>query len=311
VALPAIETQGLTKHYGRGARRVAALAGLNLTVGEGTIFGLLGPNGAGKTTLVKVLLGIIRATAGRAQLLGKSVRRSSAREGVGFLPEGHRFPRYLTGRRALWLYGHLAGYRGSELKREIHDKLEIVGLADWGKRKVKTYSKGMLQRLGLAQAMIGRPRLIFLDEPTDGVDPVGRVEIRDVLTRLRERGITIFLNSHLLSEVEQVCDRVAILHHGQVLREGTIDDLTANAHGTRFTLRVTPLVEEQAATIAADPRLTLDGLRVIATVEREDEIDEIVDRLRERGIGIRSLTEERQSLEDVFLGLVRGSEVRP
>jgi ABC-2 type transport system ATP-binding protein len=276
------------------------------------IFGLLGPNGAGKTTLVKLLLGVLRPTSGGARLLGRSIRTPSARREVGFLPEGHRFPRYLTAERALWLYGQLSGYRGPELRREIDEKLEQVGLAAWRKRKLKTFSKGMLQRLGLAQAMLGHPRIVFLDEPTDGVDPVGRVEIRDLLVALQARGCTVFLNSHLLSEVEQVCDRVAILTHGRVAREGTVEELTREQLGTTYSYFVTPLTEVQRKTLEEDARIRVEDRRLLVRVEREEELDDLTDRLRASGVGIRGLAEVRQTLENVFIDIVRNEKaVRP
>jgi len=308
--LSAIQTRALRKVYGRGAKRVEALVGLDLDVEPGSIFGLLGPNGAGKTTLVKMLLGIIRPTAGSATLLGRDIRKPASRTSVGFLPEGHRFPRYLTAERALWLYGQLSGYRGGDLAREIDEKLLLVGLADWKKRKIKTFSKGMLQRLGLAQAMLGTPQLIFLDEPTDGVDPVGRVAVRDILTNLKSRGTTIFLNSHLLQEVEQVCDRVAILNRGRVIREGTVDQLTAGQRGLVYEYQVTPLTVDQVKALSEDPRITVQGTKVLVALDDESQLEAVTDRLREMKISVRGLSEARQSLEDVFMDLIVGEEAQ-
>ncbi|MFP6769847.1 MAG: ABC transporter ATP-binding protein, partial [Planctomycetaceae bacterium] len=214
-----IRVNDLGKVYRDGwlrRRRIEALRDVSLEVGRGEIFGLLGPNGAGKTTLIKVLLGIVRKTAGEATLLGHPAGQRAGRKQVGYLPEGHRIPRHLTGNSALEFYGSLSGLAVSETRQRRQQLLETVGLSDWGRTSVTKYSKGMLQRLGLAQAMLHEPNLLILDEPTDGVDPVGRSEIRDVLNLLKSQGKTIFLNSHLLQEVELVCDRVAVLHKGEV-----------------------------------------------------------------------------------------------
>ena len=225
----AVDVRDLSKTYRSPFRRadVQALSGLSLQVAPGEIFGLLGPNGAGKTTLVKSLLGIVHPTSGAASLFGVPVGRPEARRRVGFLPEHHRFPPFLTAEAMLHLYGRLSGVEAATRKRQIPELLERVQMGRWRSAKIKTFSKGMMQRAGLAQALLGSPDLLFLDEPTDGVDPVGRREIRDVLVELSREGKTIFLNSHLLSEVEQVCTRVAILKGGRLVREGTVGELTA------------------------------------------------------------------------------------
>jgi ABC-type Na+ transport system ATPase subunit NatA len=197
------DLEKIYRHGLFGRKKIPALKGVSLEVPPGEVFGLLGPNGAGKTTLIKVLLGIVRKSSGSATLRPAEI----ARRQVGYLPEHHRIPHHLTGDTALEYYGSLSGMSQSEIRRRRPDLLKRVGLATWGKTPVKKYSKGMLQRLGLAQAMIHDPQLLILDEPTDGVDPVGRAEIRDVLSELRRQGKTVFLNSHLLQEVELVCDR--------------------------------------------------------------------------------------------------------
>src|SRR5690554_3065997 len=209
-----IETSGLTKVYTSsfGKKKVEALIDLNLSVSHGTIFGLLGPNGAGKTTLVKLLLGINFPTAGNAKILNEEPDNYLIKSRVGYLPENHKYPSYLTGGEVLNFYGRLSGIDGIELSRKIDELLELMQLRKWKKTKIKAYSKGMMQRLGLAQAMINDPELIFLDEPTDGVDPIGRKEIRDILLQLKNKGKTIFLNSQLLSEVELITDRDGILN---------------------------------------------------------------------------------------------------
>ena len=220
--MTAISTQALEKSYRGG---IHALRGVDLHVERGEIFGLIGPNGAGKSTLVKVLLTIVRRTAGSASLLGQPVGHRPTLAKIGFLPEHHRMPRYLTGRQAVLYYARLLGMTKRERERRADEMIEIVGMAQAAHRILGTYSKGMQQRIGLAQAFVNEPELVVLDEPTDGVDPVGRVEIREVLLRMRERGTAIFLNSHLLSELETVCDRVAIMLEGTIRRQGTPAEL--------------------------------------------------------------------------------------
>src|SRR5580658_10401490 len=224
----AIETRDLCKTYRDGwfgRRRVPALAGVTLSVARGEIFGLLGPNGAGKTTLIKVLLGLVHKSSGNAELLGRPAGDIEARRHIGYLPEQHRIPHHLTGNTALEYYGRLSNMSMSDVRRRRPELLELVGLRRWGRTLVRKYSKGMLQRLGLAQAMMHEPDLLILDEPTDGVDPIGRAEIRDILGRLKSQGKTIFLNSHLLQEIELVCDRVAILGRGKLRRMDTVSAL--------------------------------------------------------------------------------------
>ncbi len=220
--MPVILTNDLTKHYGR----IEALRGVSLTVERGEIFGLLGQNGAGKTTLIKILLGITQRTDGSARLLDEPAGAARVRRRVGYLPEDHRFPDYHTGASLLDFYGALLEVPRGERRQRIPEVLELVGLKGRMHYKIRTYSKGMKQRLGLAQAIFHDPEVIFLDEPTDGVDPVGRREIRAIMQQLKEEGKTLFLNSHLLSEVELICDRVAILQTGAVIREGTVAELT-------------------------------------------------------------------------------------
>src|SRR5947209_8089220 len=221
-AVAVIETHDLWKTYGR----IQALKGVSIRVEKGQIYGLLGQNGAGKTTLIKILLGIVRRTDGEAALFGEPAGTAAVRRRVGYLPEDHRFPEYHTGYSLMEFYGSLYGVPGNDRRRKIPETLELVGIAGRMNSKIRTYSKGMKQRLGIAQALLHDPELIMLDEPTDGVDPLGRREIRELMIRLKERGHTIFLNSHLLGEVELICDRVAILQQGLLIREGTIGELT-------------------------------------------------------------------------------------
>ena len=298
-----------------GRTSVRALDGLDLEVAPGEIFGLLGPNGAGKTTLVKSLLGIVRPTSGSAALFGVPARRPEARRRVGFLPEHHRFPPFLTAEALLDLYGRLADVSATDRKRRIPLLLDRVGMADWRRAKIKTFSKGMMQRVGLAQALLSAPDLLFLDEPTDGVDPAGRREIRDLLVELRGEGKTIFLNSHLLSEVEQVCTRVAILKGGRLVREGTVGELTAVEKVYEIVATPIPDVLLQALDGALVPATdvgptpgapTSDLRRYRATAPDRADLNALLDRLRSEGVLLEAVRPLRRSLEDFFVEVTRG-----
>jgi len=306
---PAIATQALSKTYSSPftKRRVNALNDLTLTIEPGDIYGLLGPNGAGKTTLLKVLLGIIRPTSGSATLLGKSISDHETRRPVGFLPENHRFPPFLTARQTLSIYGRLSDLSPAELRARTDGMLERVGLKGWEDDRIRSFSKGMMQRLGLAQALANNPRLLFLDEPTDGVDPVGRREIRDLLVSLRDEGMTIFLNSHLLSEVELVCSRVGILHHGRMVQTGTIAELT---HG-RHAYRIRFAADERSAIEQAFPEFELrretgifDGLSGAVDARTARELNACIDRIRSHDIQILGIVPDQQSLEARFMEII-------
>jgi ABC-2 type transport system ATP-binding protein len=304
--VPVIASHRLVKEFGR-RRRLRALDAVDLEVGPGEVFGLLGANGAGKTTLVKILLGLSRPTSGDVRVRGRDPKDPRARRRVGFLPEGHRFPEYLTGAAALRLFGRLAGLPETALKRRIPELLELVGLTDRGGDRLGRYSKGMTQRLGLAGALLDEPEVLFLDEPTDGVDPVGRRHIRDILLATRERGATIFINSHLLSEVERTCTRVAILHQGRVVRQGTIDDLTHP--GERFRIRLapgTPMPESAAS--AAGARVASHNGHFEAEVADVAALNRLVDALRASGALIVEIAPLRAALEDVFIEVVEGED---
>jgi ABC-2 type transport system ATP-binding protein len=304
----AIDVADVHKTYRGG---VTALRGVTHEIEAGEIFGLLGRNGAGKTTLVKVLLDLVRPTAGATSLLGLPSRSPRARREVGYLPEDHRFPDYHTGESAIAFYGGLAGVTGARLRERTREVLGIVGLADAGDRKIRGFSKGMKQRLALAQALLTEPKLLFLDEPTDGVDPVGRAQIRGMLEEQKRQGRTIFLNSHQLSEVEQICDRVAILDRGSVVRCGTIAELTQARHTFTITTAAPPPPEvvAEAGALAVSVRTTPTGLEV--TLEDDARVDAIVDLLRARGVGLRGLTGKRDSLEAVFLETIEGGPGAP
>jgi ABC-2 type transport system ATP-binding protein len=306
---PAIEARGLRKVYRSrfGGRAVEALAGIDLTVQPGEVFGLLGPNGAGKTTAVKVLLGLTHATAGSASLFGIPVGNPESRRRVGYLPEGHRFPGYLTARQTLSIFGRMSGMDGAALAGRIPTLLARVRLSDWADVRVKKFSKGMTQRLGLAAALVHEPDILLLDEPTDGVDPVGRREIRDLLQEEAGKGKAVLLNSHLLSEVELVCSRVAVLRRGSVAAEGRIDELTAAT--ARYKL-VASGVDEAMVAALSETGVTITRVNGHFDVTARDleQLNALVDRLRVRGGLLQELSPVRASLEDVFVGLVRAEE---
>jgi ABC-2 type transport system ATP-binding protein len=217
----AVEVNELVKHYGRSQR---GLNGIDLEVGEGEVFALLGPNGAGKTTFVKCLLALLQPTSGTVRMFGEDVSAPGARRGVGFVPETPRFPDFLSGREVLRLHGRLIGLPAKELDGMIDERLTAADLNDAPKR-VKAYSKGMVRRLAMAQALLGTPRLVLLDEPTADLDPIGRRDVRNQIASLKERGATVILNSHLLSEVERLCDHAAIIHKGRMVATGPMDEL--------------------------------------------------------------------------------------
>ncbi len=309
MAAPSIQVTGLTKVYSTAFSRnpVTALKDLDLTVEAGEIFGLLGPNGAGKTTLVKILLSVVRQTSGTAQLFGMPVSNPASRLKIGFLPENHRFPEFLTPDQMLSLYGRLAGVSEKERATRIPELLDLVNMSEWRHVKIKKFSKGMMQRVGLAQAMMNNPELIFLDEPTDGVDPIGRREIRDVLIVLKNQGKTIFLNSHLLSEVEQTCTSVAILNKGKKIREGRVEDLTRVE--THFDVKTTPLSETVFQLIAQkfsiEILLAEEQDQALVTYRLKDSdraaLNGLIDTLRSAGVEIEEIQPVKQSLEDRFV----------
>lgn len=298
-----IETENLIKDY---SGKVRALQGVSLRVEPGEIYGLLGANGAGKTTLVKILLGIVRPTAGSARLLGHPAGSLGIRYRLGYLPEDHRFPDYHTGYSLLEFYGTLLGMPRRQRRQRIAEWLERVGLTPRMHSKIRTYSKGMKQRLGIAQALLHDPELVFLDEPTDGVDPVGRREIRQILLTLKDQGKTIFLNSHLLSEVEKVCDRVGILNRGHLRLEGDINALTRITGSYQIRLADGQTFPDAMLHRHGFQVQPLDDGSWEVILKEGQQIDEVVDLIRAHGLSLRYLAEKRLSLEEV---LVQQTEV--
>ena len=309
-----IETQGLRKVYKTLlGNPVEALSGVDIKVERGQAFGLLGPNGAGKTTLVKVLLGLAHPTDGQARLMGENVGTPLARLRIGYMPELRNYPQFLTASRCLYLFGRLHGIPTSKGKKRISEVLEDVGLGKWSNHKVGSFSKGMKQRLALAQALLHDPELLFLDEPAEGIDPLGRVVVRNILRRLRERGTTLFINSHLLTEVEMVCDEVAILKSGKIVKAGILSELTTREQQYRLTVasdleRVPALLDKavlEIEEIKAPAGLAAWNL----TVRDRDELNTALDRLRRENILVDGIEPVRNSLEEIFLGAIRDQTV--
>ncbi len=290
-----IETRGLRKQFGEKT----AVAELSLSVGRGEVFGFLGPNGAGKTTSLKMLLGLVEPTAGDGAVLGAPLGDRRARARVGFLPEHFRFHDWLTGRELLRFHGRLYGLRGPGLEARIETLLERVDLLDAAVRPLKGYSKGMLQRVGLAQAMLNQPELVFLDEPTSGLDPLGRLLVRDVIAELRDQGTAVFLNSHLLSEVEVTCDRVAFIRQGRTVREMALAEHPAELE---VELRLGPMsVETQEALAGLGRDLSLHNGVARLRVDGEETLPAIASFLVGRGVKLYEMRSARKSLETVFL----------
>src|SRR5436190_15016073 len=301
---PAIETEGLSKTFRKrwSKQGFRAVQDVSLRVERGTTFGLLGPNGAGKTTFVKMLLSCTHPTSGRAKVFGMDSRMPAARRPIGYLPENHRFPTYMTGRGMLDFYGALSGMDSATRKIRIVELLALVGLDQWGDVRLGKYSKGMLQRVGLAQALMHSPTLLILDEPSDGVDPVGRRQIRDLLNGLEEKGVTIFLNSHLLAEVELFCRDVASIHEGKLALEGKVKDVTAG-NGYRLEAEKAPekLVDDIRRTAAAVA--TRNGFVEFQFPSRED-ANRAIDALRAEQCEIEGISRTNSTLEDVFMRTV-------
>jgi ABC-2 type transport system ATP-binding protein len=300
---PAIETHGLRKVYGR----TVALDGLDLRVEPGEVFGFLGPNGAGKTTAVKLLLGLTRPTAGAGSVLGRPLGDREARRGIGYLPELFRYQAWLTAREVLTLHAQLAGLAGSRRHGEIDRVLALAGLSDRADDRTGGFSKGMQQRLGLATALMGDPALVILDEPTSALDPVGRDDVRAIIREARERGSAVFLNSHLLGEVERLCDRVAIVRRGRVVAAGTLADLLGES-AVRIWATGLPTDGAVAAALGPFGDVAYDDEWLTIRPIDPDRIPDAVATIVGLGGRVHAVDPGRRSLEDLFLGLVRDGE---
>ncbi len=296
-----IDLAEASKRYRGG---VDALRGVSLRVPRGGIFGLLGPNGAGKSTLVKILMSIVRPTRCRGTLLGRPVGHKPTLARVGYLPEHARFPEYLKGVEVIRYVAGLAGVPAARSRKVTGELLRMVGMQDWGNHRMGTYSKGMKQRIGLAQALVNDPEIVFLDEPTDGVDPKGRLEMRALLQAMRDEGRTVFINSHLLGELEMICDSVAIMDRGEIVRQGTIAELTEKSQ--RYELRVRGEVPLELAGKLRDDGVEIEGERMSVYLRDAVAMQPVIDALRAGGVTIVELREVRQSLEELFMESVGG-----
>ncbi|MGB0991383.1 MAG: ATP-binding cassette domain-containing protein [Akkermansiaceae bacterium] len=291
-----IDIADVWKRYRGG---VEALRGVSLQVPKAGIFGLLGPNGAGKSTLIKILLTIVRATKSSGTMLGQPVGHKATLKRVGYLPEHARFPEYLKGGEVIRYVAGLSGVSHREAKLKAEELLETVGMQGWGEKRMGTYSKGMKQRIGLAQALVNDPEIVFLDEPTDGVDPKGRLEMRGLLVTMREQGRTVFVNSHLLGELEMICDSVAIMDQGQLVRQGTIQSLTEKSR--RYEIRVQGDIPASLAEKFQAEGAEITGETMSVYQNDPAPMQPMLDALRAENVTIVEMKENRDSLEDLFM----------
>lgn len=302
----AIKINNLTKRYSGlwSQQPVDAVKNLNLEVHRGEIFGFLGPNGAGKTTTIKVLLGIIYPTSGEAYVLGRPAGDPQNHYKISYLPENPYFYDYMTGREILHFYARLFGIPEPERSRRVDALLDRIGLSRAANQPLRTYSKGMLQRIGLAQCLINDPELLILDEPTAGLDPIAHIDIRDLILELRSQGKTLFISSHQLSDVEIVCDRVAILNRGELVRMGKLEDLLSGGHVEMIAEKVPETVLEPIRQLGGRPSLH-DG-RLIVEQPDDGSIDRVIDLVRAHGGHIISVKPYRRTLEDLFVETIQG-----
>lgn len=307
--MAAIEILGLEKTYSVGfwrKRPKRALCPLHLQVEEGEILGFLGPNGAGKTTTLKLLMGLVYPTAGSARILGMEINDPRMKAQIGFLPEQPYFYDYLTARELLAYYGQLSGVPARERSRKVDEVLHRVGLPEAAGLQLRKFSKGMLQRVGIAQAILHEPKVVFLDEPMSGLDPMGRREVRDLMEQLKLQGKTVFFSTHILSDAEALCDRVAIIHLGELRGVGAVADLTASVHGKIELIWEGTLAPTSIKGLGAECHVSGDTVRAILPEEKQDAA---LDALRRERLRLISLVPVRASLEDYFVEKLRPSEV--
>jgi ABC-2 type transport system ATP-binding protein len=300
----AIVVEGLTKVFRPGwpgLPSFSALAGLSLSVNQGEIYGFLGPNGSGKTTTLKILMGLMRATGGRAEVLGKPAGDVQVRRRIGFLPESPYFYDYLTAEEFLAFYGHLAALDRGELGRRVNHLLELVGLTEARTRQLRKFSKGMLQRIGLAQALIHDPELVVLDEPMSGLDPLGRKQVRDLILGLRDQGKTVFFSTHILPDVEMICDRVGIIVKGKLVAAGRVEELVSSGHTESVEIvweGVNPQAIPEVTQVAA--RVLQRGRRCLVVLPGPEQVEQVLAALRSHGGTLISVTPQKRTLEDLF-----------
>ena len=303
-----IEILGLEKTYNIGFWRKKpkrALHPLNLSVEDGEIFGFLGPNGAGKTTTLKMLMGLIFPTAGSARILGMDYDDPRVKAQIGFLPEQPYFYDYLTARELLEYYGELSGVPAKERSHKVSEMLERVGLKDSASVQLRKFSKGMLQRVGIAQAILHVPKVVFFDEPMSGLDPMGRREVRDLMEQLKHEGKTVFFSTHILADAEALCDRVAIIHQGQLKGVGAVADLTSGVRGRVEIIWRGNTVSGSIHSLGAECHVTGDMVRIIIA---EDQQDAVIDTLRREKLRLISVVPVRKSLEDYFVQQVNAGK---
>jgi len=305
-----IKTVQLTKRYSSwwGSQVVEAVKNLDLEVYRGEIFGFLGPNGAGKTTTIKVLLGILYPTSGEAYVLGKPAGDPETHYRLSYLPENPYFYEYMTGKEILTFYARLFGIPEPERSKRVNQLLDRVGLSRAANQPLRNYSKGMLQRIGLAQCLLNDPDLLILDEPTAGLDPIAHIDIRDLILELREQGKTLFISSHQLSDVEIVCDRVAILNRGELVRMGKLEELLSGGHVEMIAEKVSENVIEPIRQLGGRPSLH-DG-RLIVEQPDDGSIDRVIDLIRANGGHIVSVKPYRRTLEDLFVETIQGGRTQ-
>jgi ABC-2 type transport system ATP-binding protein len=305
-----IQVREIVKDFrpGFGLRKKRVLHGISFSVLEGEIFGFVGPNGAGKTTTLKTLMGLISATSGTASILGHDVRETAFRREIGFLPENAYFYDYLTGRELLDFYARLSGVPSCGRAERVETLLEWVGLAHAGDQRLRSYSKGMAQRVGIAQALVHNPSVVFLDEPMSGLDPIGRKEIRDLIIRLRSEGKTVFMNTHILSDVEMVCDRVAIIVHGRIRYQGKTAEFLGGGDSASDVV-VSRLSPELTARLEEEHETELRGMGdQIEMCVKEKRVEQVLRAVLDGGGNILSVTPRRMSLESIFMDAVREDE---
>src|SRR5438270_4185096 len=299
--MAAIETFNLEKSYAVGfwrKRPKVALRPLNLKVETGEVFGYLGPNGAGKTTTLKLLMGLMYPTSGSARILGKEIDDPRVKAQIGFLPEHPYFYDYLTARELLNYYGQLSGVPWKKRKRRVDEVLERVGMTHAANVQLRKFSKGMLQRVGIAQAVLHDPKVVFLDEPMSGLDPVGRREVRDLIQGLKDDGKTVFFSTHILSDAETLCDRVAILNKGELRGVGVVADLTSKVHGKVEVVWKGTEVPSAIRNLSDDGYVSGDMVRAVVP---EEKLDAAIDALRRARLSMVSVTPVRATLEDYFI----------